>query len=115
MAWLSQYPLFGYIVDFYAPHYRVAVEVDGGVHQDQIDYDVKRDRQLADRDIVVLRFTNEQVLADPLGVTETIMTAVQDRPLVNSYVGRQREAPRGGTRGAFVERGASLRVRRGSG
>jgi very-short-patch-repair endonuclease len=54
-----------YIVDFYIPKpYRVAIEVDGAYHDYKKKYDERRTEYLEEvREILVLRFTNEEVLA----------------------------------------------------
>src|SRR5438128_120379 len=58
-----QQPLHGYIVDFYCAEHRLVVELDGAVHQDreQQSYDDYRNRQLHERGLTVLHFTNDEV------------------------------------------------------
>jgi very-short-patch-repair endonuclease len=51
----------GFIVDFYCHRVRLAVEVDGEVHDRQREYDAERDAALNAVGVRVLRFTNEQV------------------------------------------------------
>ncbi len=62
-----QQVLFGYIIDFYAPQYMLAIEIDGGYHDnpDQIKKDTIRTVKLNNKGISVLRFTNKEVLRDP--------------------------------------------------
>jgi very-short-patch-repair endonuclease len=50
-----------FIVDFYCHQAGLVVEVDGGIHSEQQEYDQERDRMLQDLDLVVLRFTNQDV------------------------------------------------------
>jgi very-short-patch-repair endonuclease len=57
-----QHVVFGFIVDFYCHSKRVAIEVDGVIHQTQAEADRERDRVLSANDILVLRYSNEQVL-----------------------------------------------------
>ena len=57
-----QAPLYGWIADFWCPSERVVIEVDGGYHATRKDEDALRDRVLAEKDIRVLRLTNEEVL-----------------------------------------------------
>lgn len=54
----------GYIVDFYCPSARVAIEVDGSVHSMLIvaNRDAEKERVLEERGVRVLRFPNEDVL-----------------------------------------------------
>ncbi len=63
-------PLFGYRMDFYAPFYLLDVEIDGGYHNDpkMVGSDLIRTKKLNKKGISVLRFTNEEVLNDSIGV-----------------------------------------------
>jgi very-short-patch-repair endonuclease len=51
----------GFIVDFYCHTARLAIEVDGNIHETQREYDTERDRAVGARGIQTLRVTNEQV------------------------------------------------------
>ncbi len=52
----------GYLVDFYLPKYKLVIEVDGDSHDNPYSksYDDTRTAILNDKDIKVLRVTNEQ-------------------------------------------------------
>mgnify|MGYP001045598745 FL=1 len=50
-----------YIVDFYCHQAGVVVEVDGGIHQEQADYDQEREAYFHQQGLVVLRFNNWEV------------------------------------------------------
>lgn len=52
---------FGYILDFYCPTLRLALEVDGGIHNDQQLYDRQRERHLWRKQIDVRRVHNDAV------------------------------------------------------
>jgi very-short-patch-repair endonuclease len=54
----------GFIADFYCHALGLVVEVDGGVHQTQTQYDAERDRILQARGLRLLRFSNAEVLSD---------------------------------------------------
>jgi very-short-patch-repair endonuclease len=58
-----QHVIRGLIVDFYCPELRLAVEVDGMVHdgRTQAEYDEARSRALLHAGIDVVRIRNEQV------------------------------------------------------
>jgi putative DNA methylase len=56
-----QQPIRGFIVDFYCAEHRLALELDGAVHESQAEYDQARDQILASEDIRVLRVRNEDV------------------------------------------------------
>ncbi len=53
-----------YIVDFYCPKLRLAIELDGGSHFEprQQRYDAERTKDIASRHITVIRFTNDRIL-----------------------------------------------------
>ncbi len=53
-----------FILDFYAPNLRLAVEVDGGYHDNRVSADARRDRELARWGVVVLRIPGELVIRD---------------------------------------------------
>lgn len=63
-------PLYGYRCDFYAPYYMLDVEIDGGYHNDPevIRSDEERTKALNQHGISVLRFTNDEILINPIGV-----------------------------------------------
>lgn len=58
-----QHPVAGFILDFYCPQRRLAIEVDGEIHKDKEtkEYDLERTRILAENGIRVLRFWNSKV------------------------------------------------------
>lgn len=59
-----QYPLYGFVVDFFSPECDLAIEVDGPVHEHRSDWDARRDERLGAASIEVLRFTNDDVADD---------------------------------------------------
>jgi len=54
----------GFIVDFYCSKLKLAIEIDGTVHDDRKEYDKKRDEILERHDIKIMRFTNDEVIND---------------------------------------------------
>ena len=58
-----QHPVDRYIVDFYCPEGRLAIELDGGGHNfaNRESLDQERTRFLASKNILVLRFWNYQI------------------------------------------------------
>jgi very-short-patch-repair endonuclease len=62
-------------VDFACRDRRLIVEVDGGQHADN-PKDVLRDRRLAEAGYRILRFWNNDVLANKNSVLETILDAL---------------------------------------
>ncbi len=49
----------GFIVDFYCDAAKLAIELDGTVHEEQWKYDESRDKSISRRGVRVLRFSNE--------------------------------------------------------
>jgi very-short-patch-repair endonuclease len=52
----------GYVVDFYCDAAKLAIELDGGVHEEQWQYDESRDQAISSRGVRVLRISNETML-----------------------------------------------------
>lgn len=63
-----QYSVGPYVLDFYCPSKKLAVEVDGSQHLENIDYDVERSDYLAVFGIRVLRFWNNEINVNIEGV-----------------------------------------------
>jgi very-short-patch-repair endonuclease len=61
-----QHPVGPYILDFYCPAVRLAVEIDGAVHEGaaQARHDTHRDQWLRYNGITVLRVAASDVLGD---------------------------------------------------
>jgi very-short-patch-repair endonuclease len=62
----KQHPINIFIVDFYCHEYKLAIEVDGDIHNDAIvkEYDLGRTAVLNKFGIKVIRFNNDQILCD---------------------------------------------------
>lgn len=65
----------GYIADFYCHAAALVIEIDGPVHDTQVEYDGRRTIALESRGIHVLRFKNEEVIAGVSGVAARIRVA----------------------------------------
>jgi len=76
-----QYPLHDYVLDFYCPAARLAVEVDGCGHLDppQAAYDATRTERIRKDGIRILRFWNNEVLYETRAVLETILLHLEER------------------------------------
>jgi very-short-patch-repair endonuclease len=57
-----QHAIGTYIVDFCAPRKKLIVEIDGGQHLEQQQYDAERTLFLESRGYKVLRFWNHEIL-----------------------------------------------------
>ncbi|NTV55541.1 MAG: endonuclease domain-containing protein [Candidatus Moranbacteria bacterium] len=56
-----QHSIGPYIVDFYCPEKKLAVELDGWQHGEKCEYDAERTRYLESLGLSVLRFWNDEV------------------------------------------------------
>jgi very-short-patch-repair endonuclease len=73
-----QHPVGRYILDFYCDENKLGIELDGGQHGEAVKYDQKRDEWLRIQGIKVLRFWNNQMLAETEAVMEAIYLAIID-------------------------------------
>jgi len=71
-----QFPIGRFIVDFACTRHHLIVEADGGQHADS-EADNRRTAWLEEQGWRVLRFWNNDVLANTNGVVETILKALQ--------------------------------------
>ena len=72
-----------YIVDFASHNARLIIEVDGGQHGENLAADAERTRFLEAEGYRVLRFWNNDVLANTDGVLEAIQSALTTTPTPN--------------------------------
>ena len=71
-----QHEIDRYIVDFVCTEALLIVELDGGQHADQVNYDERRTQQLEAMGYRVLRFWNNDVLVNIDSVLEVVMEAL---------------------------------------
>jgi very-short-patch-repair endonuclease len=71
-----QHPVDIFILDFYCHERKLAIEVDGGIHnqETQKEWDENRTHELNEFGIFVLRFSNEEVIDHTEMVVESIRT-----------------------------------------
>ncbi len=77
MKFFRQYSIGPYILDFYSPGLKLAVELDGGQHNlpEGREYDAARSEYLQAHGIEVLRFWNNDVLLD----VQSVLSKVEER------------------------------------
>jgi len=77
-----QHSIGPFIVDFYCPECRVAVELDGDGHMTETgtEADQKRTEFLKRFNVTVFRFENKEVFDDLEGVLETIQRCLGTTP-----------------------------------
>ena len=76
-----QHPVYNFIVDFYYHEYKLVIEVDGEIHNDEIAsrYDLGRTEVLNNFGLKVIRFTNNQILYSLDSVIEKIQREIAKR------------------------------------
>lgn len=81
LQFYRQKPLLNFIVDFYCPAANLVIECDGGQHftDEGLEADRVRDEVLVELGLVVLRFSNRQVLTEIDDVIELIFQTAQSR------------------------------------
>ncbi len=67
-----QHPIGRYIVDFVCLELKLIIELDGGQHMDQRQYDTNRSQWLQINGFKTVRFWNSDILDNPDGVMQTI-------------------------------------------
>jgi len=93
--WRRQVTVGPFIVDFLCLEAALVVELDGGIHASQIEYDARRDAYLKRHGLRVLRFWNAQVADDLDRVSWTILSACResDPRRRRSRIARGRRTP----------------------
>jgi very-short-patch-repair endonuclease len=78
MKFFRQYSIGPYILDFYCPTVKLAVELDGGQHNqsDNKEHDASRSDFLKAQGIDVMRFWDNEVLFDIQSVLSTLALKV---------------------------------------
>jgi very-short-patch-repair endonuclease len=74
-----QQVISGFIVDFYCHAARLVVELDGAVHHETGAYDSARDEVIEAQGLLVLRFTNDQVMTARTAVLAQIANTCAQR------------------------------------
>jgi very-short-patch-repair endonuclease len=76
-----QYPIGPFVVDFYSPSLKLAIELDGAVHhdEDQRQYDRRRERFLIGQGIAIVRLDNETIDKQRDGAGDLIRDAIELR------------------------------------
>jgi len=72
-----------YIIDFYCTELKLAIEIDGPIHDDRLDYDRRRDQLLRDKGIHVVRIKNE-VVSSIKDVIDTVSAAISSISKLNA-------------------------------
>ena|SRR5688572_18293197 len=74
----KQHPISIYVADFYCHKLKLVVEIDGSIHDSyeaQVN-DEKRQKDLENLELTVIRFTNEQIRIEVENVIEVISSTI---------------------------------------
>jgi very-short-patch-repair endonuclease len=75
-----QHPANIFILDFYCHELKLAIEIDGEIHDSEEikDYDVGRSAELGKFGINIIRFSNDQILFEINMVVQNIQSKVKE-------------------------------------
>jgi very-short-patch-repair endonuclease len=73
-----QHPVGNFILDFYCSACKLAIELDGSIHETQLEYDAARTAQLEAYGYKVLRFSNAAVMQQLETVLVNILQTVSE-------------------------------------
>jgi very-short-patch-repair endonuclease len=73
-----QQVIAGFIVDFYCHKAGLVIELDGSIHDNQIEEDTRRDQVLVEMGLRIVRFRNEEILKDLQSVLGKIRALVAE-------------------------------------
>lgn len=75
-----QFGIGKYIIDYYSPEIKLAIEIDGATHNlpDEIEYDITRQVEIEKSGITFLRFTNEEIYETMDFVLERINNKIEE-------------------------------------
>jgi|ERR1035437_7423298 very-short-patch-repair endonuclease len=74
-----QHVIDNFIPDFVCLSKKLVIEIDGGIHLQQKEQDALRTNTLNEKGYKVIRFTNEEVFANPLIVVSKIKEILDSR------------------------------------
>jgi very-short-patch-repair endonuclease len=75
-----QHPINRFVVDFYCHKYKLVIELDGSVHENEEvkARDIERENELKTYGLNILRFTNTEVISNFVGVLSKIREIVAE-------------------------------------
>ncbi|PRX52237.1 leucine--tRNA ligase [Salegentibacter salegens] len=96
----QQHLIDDFIVDFVCLSKRLVIEVDGDIHDQQVEQDENRTKILESKGFKVIRFRNEEVIGDIDQVLERIETSLREQPNISND--QDQKAPPSGDGGIWV-------------
>jgi very-short-patch-repair endonuclease len=107
MKFRRQHPMGPFIIDFYCPALRLAIEIDGPIHESRRSEDAARQGFLERQGLSFLRFTTDEVEQRLETCVESIRTAVErlaPHPQTPSSAARRGGFSFGGAEGGLLVR-----------
>ena len=89
IRFLRQYSVDQFVIDFYSPEIKFAIELDGSVHDEpnQKKYDINRQEYLESFGITFLRITNDELMGNANMAFERIENVIkklkENKPYLN--------------------------------
>lgn len=80
LGFRRQHVIDGYIVDFYCHKLKLAIEIDGSVHQNQIKEDIERQKIIEKQGIKFFRINSKEVEENLQGVLKEIELFIAPYP-----------------------------------
>ena len=79
MKFRRQFSVGSFVIDFYCPEIKLAIELDGAPHFTFAGgmYDDEREKYIASQGITTLRYENKDIFKNPEGVIEEIEETVK--------------------------------------
>ena len=80
VRFLRQFSIKAFVVDFYCPEIKLALEIDGATHitREEIEYDKQRQEYIESLNIKFLRFDNIEIYDDMFNVLEKIKAKIKE-------------------------------------
>jgi very-short-patch-repair endonuclease len=72
-----QHVIEGFVVDFYCLEQKLAIEVDGGIHNRRKDYDELRQQEIEAKFNTVIRVTNDEIADNCAVLLKKIKEVIQ--------------------------------------
>jgi very-short-patch-repair endonuclease len=72
-----QHAIDRFVVDFFCPEAAMIIEVDGAVHEKQVEQDQERQEFLTEMGFHFLRYSNDQVISQLEGVLAEIRRTIE--------------------------------------
>ncbi len=86
VRFLRQFSIGKYVIDFYCPKLKLAIEIDGYTHllKEEIEYDRIRQTEIEVLGVKFLRFTNEQIKCKLTNVIKEVNKKIIEIKMHNS-------------------------------